>query len=60
VYQVQLLSHARTIFVFVSDQKSLIGTSVRSVTTLKETLMSQVPEKQKKLAALKKDHGSQV
>ena len=32
----------------------------RSVTTLQETLEAQVPDKQKKLAQLKKDHGSQV
>jgi len=32
----------------------------RSVTTLTETLMQQVPEKQKKLLALKKEHGKKV
>ena len=35
-------------------------TASRSVTTLKETLMAQVPEKQKSLAELKKEHGSHV
>jgi len=35
-------------------------TATRSVTTLQETLAAQVPEKQKSLAALKKDHGSHV
>lgn len=32
----------------------------RSVTTLTETLMAQVPEKQKKIAQLKKEHGKKV
>jgi len=35
-------------------------TATRSVTTLQETLAAQVPEKQKSLAALKKEHGSHV
>ena len=34
--------------------------AARSVTTLTETLMAQVPEKQKALLALKKEHGSKV
>jgi citrate synthase len=34
--------------------------AVRSITTLQETLASQVPSKQAKLAALKKEHGSKV
>jgi len=34
--------------------------SSRTVTTLQETLMAQVPEKRKSLAALKKEHGSHV
>lgn len=32
----------------------------RSVTTLQETLASQVPEKQAEMARLKKEHGSHV
>jgi len=39
---------------------SLSKSCTRSVTTLKETLLAQVPEKQKKLATLKKEHGKQV
>ena len=35
-------------------------TATRSVTTLQETLAAQVPEKQKKMAQLKKEHGSHV
>eukprot|EP00956_Cyclotella_meneghiniana_P019650 scaffold33918_cov67-Cyclotella_meneghiniana.AAC.12 len=34
--------------------------SLRSITTLSETLSAQVPAKQAKLAALKKEHGSKV
>lgn len=34
--------------------------SLRSITTLSETLTAQVPAKQAKLAALKKEHGSKV
>ena len=33
---------------------------IRSVTTLQETLTSQVPTKQAALATLKKEHGSKV
>jgi len=45
--------------------KKALGTSQfslasRSVTTLSETLMAQVPEKQKKLAELKKEYGKTV
>ena len=36
------------------------STSIRSVTTLQETLTSQVPTKQSSLATLKKEHGSKV
>jgi len=36
------------------------GGAARSVMTLQETLMAQVPEKQKKLGELKKNHGSHV
>ena len=32
----------------------------RSVTSLTETIMAQVPQKQKDLAALKKEHGKKV
>ena len=32
----------------------------RTVTTLQETLMAQVPEKQAAMAKLKKEHGSHV
>mmetsp|Transcript_4310 Transcript_4310/g.5596 ORF Transcript_4310/g.5596 Transcript_4310/m.5596 type:complete len:464 (-) Transcript_4310:80-1471(-) len=42
---------------FGSNQVSLAS---RSVTTLSETLMAQVPEKQKNLATLKKEHGKKV
>ena len=41
-------------------QIPLAGHHARSVTTLHETLMAQVPEKQKALATLKKEHGSRV
>jgi citrate synthase len=34
--------------------------ATRSVTTLQETLAAQVPDKQKKMAELKKEHGSHV
>jgi len=34
--------------------------TARTVTTLQDTLAAQVPEKQKSLAALKKEHGSHV
>jgi citrate synthase len=37
-----------------------VAQSARTVTTLQDTLMAQVPEKQKNLAALKKEHGSHV
>jgi citrate synthase len=40
--------------------KSAASVSVRSVTTLQETLAAQVPSKQASLAALKKEHGSKV
>ena len=36
------------------------GIARRSVTTLQETLYAQIPEKQKRIAALKKDHGDHV
>ena len=36
------------------------ATTVRSVTTLQETLEQQVPSKQLQLATLKKEHGSKV
>jgi citrate synthase len=42
---------------FGTNQFSLAS---RSVTTLTETILAQVPEKQKKLAQLKKEHGSTV
>jgi citrate synthase len=44
------------------NQGSLSSTKigVRSITTLQETLAGQVPSKQAKLAALKKEHGSKV
>ena len=34
--------------------------AVRTVTTLQETLASQVPDKQKKMSQLKKEHGKHV
>jgi len=37
-----------------------LSVASRSVTSLTETLMQQVPEKQKQLLALKKEHGSKV
>ena len=40
--------------------KVKLATATRSVATLSETLMAQVPEKQKSLLALKKEHGSKV
>ena len=36
------------------------ASSRRTVTTLQETLMAQVPEKQAEMAKLKKEHGSHV
>ena len=41
-------------------QPLVASTATRSVTTLTETLMAQVPEKQKKMAELKKNHGNKV
>jgi hypothetical protein len=41
-------------------QKMAMVSSARSVTTLTETLLAQVPEKQKKMAELKKNHGDHV
>ncbi|GKY94980.1 hypothetical protein MPSEU_000462600 [Mayamaea pseudoterrestris] len=41
-------------------QKSTFAAASRSVTTLTETLLAQVPDKQKKLAELKKNHGDHV
>lgn len=35
-------------------------TTIRTVTTLQETLYAQVPEKQKKMTQLKKEHGQHV
>ena len=46
-----------SIFVF---QLPVSGQHFRSVTTLQETLAAQVPEKQKSLLALKKEHGDHV
>ena len=37
-----------------------VASSRRTVTTLQETLMAQVPEKQAEMAKLKKEHGSHV
>ena len=37
-----------------------LSVASRSVTTLTETIMAQVPQKQKELAALKKEHGKKV
>lgn len=39
---------------------TITAPSIRSVTTLQETLESQVPSKQVQLAKLKKEHGSKV
>jgi citrate synthase len=41
-------------------RKIPVAQSARAITTLQETLFAQLPEKQKSLAALKKDHGSHV
>ena len=41
-------------------QHSIQAVASRSVMTLQETLFAQVPEKQKALAALKKEHGNHV
>ena len=41
-------------------QPLVASTATRSVTTLTETLVAQVPEKQKKMAELKKNHGNKV
>ena len=43
-----------------STSLSTNATTVRSVTTLQETLEQQVPSKQLQLATLKKEHGSKV
>jgi hypothetical protein len=42
------------------SQASLTTTAARSITTLQETLAAQVPEKQKRMAQLKKEHGDHV
>jgi len=41
-------------------QRNSAVAQVRTLVTLQETLAAQVPDKQKSLAALKKDHGSHV
>ena len=43
-----------------SGSKVLSSSSIRTVTTLQETLTAQVPAKQTQLATLKKEHGSKV
>lgn len=43
-----------------STTATITAPSIRSVTTLQETLESQVPSKQVQLAKLKKEHGSKV
>jgi len=40
--------------------QKILGSQQRTFVTLADTLAAQVPEKQKKLAELKKNHGSQV
>ncbi|KAL7565573.1 hypothetical protein ACA910_014286 [Epithemia clementina (nom. ined.)] len=44
----------------INNKATTATTAIRSVTTLQETLFAQVPEKQKKLAQLKKEHGDHV
>ena len=44
----------------VTRSSTFSSTTVRSVTTLQETLEQQVPSKQLQLATLKKEHGSKV
>ena len=46
-----------TCFLRQTPTKSIV---TRSVTTLQETLAAQVPEKQAKMAKLKKEHGNHV
>jgi hypothetical protein len=47
---------------FIVEKLTIIHSQAqrRSVTTLKETLLAQVPEKQAEMARLKKEHGSHV
>jgi len=54
---------ARTAFsrnVASGARRKALDSTIRSVTTLQETLEAQVPHKQASLAALKKEHGSKV
>ena len=45
---------------FLTRRATTSGTAIRSVTTLQETLASQLTAKQTQLATLKKEHGSKV
>lgn len=47
-------THRLPLFAFLTQVQR------RTVTTLQETLMAQVPEKQAEMARLKKEHGSHV
>lgn len=58
-FVLKLLDSCAVPFFSLTLKSSSLG-GVRSVTTLQETLAAQVPEKQKKLAELKKAHGSHV
>ena len=48
------------LFSFMFGLKSSLSLLIHSVMTLQETLVAEVPEKQKKLAQLKKEHGQDV
>jgi citrate synthase len=54
------LSRASRLLNNLKPSAAAASTGVRSITTLQETLAAQVPGKQAKLAALKKEHGSKV
>ena len=56
--------HSHLIFcrslIFIQSSILKGSIAVRTVTTLKETILSQVPDKQVSLAKLKKEHGDVV
>mmetsp|Transcript_13381 Transcript_13381/g.20866 ORF Transcript_13381/g.20866 Transcript_13381/m.20866 type:complete len:465 (+) Transcript_13381:207-1601(+) len=55
-----LSSVSKTFLRKAIQHKPSVTAQARTVVTLQETLAAQVPEKQKSLAALKKEHGSHV
>eukprot|EP00521_Asterionellopsis_glacialis_P008253 CAMPEP_0195282480 /NCGR_PEP_ID=MMETSP0707-20130614/1327_1 /TAXON_ID=33640 /ORGANISM="Asterionellopsis glacialis, Strain CCMP134" /LENGTH=464 /DNA_ID=CAMNT_0040341451 /DNA_START=204 /DNA_END=1598 /DNA_ORIENTATION=- len=55
-----LSSVSKTFLRKAIQHKPSVTAQARTVVTLQETLAAQVPEKQKSLAALKKEHGSNV